>query len=327
MSPSRLLSLTGWVITASLFLAWYLLLAPQQVGGPASYVRVEGVSMEPTYKTGDLLVTSNLKANAVGEVAFFFLEDGTPIVHRLVGGNQEVGWESQGDNVDFVDPWVIPDAAVQGIVIFVIPGGADVLAFGTKYPLQVGAIFGALAALSYLPTRRKRLAPELKSALESAVREPRRDGRSATDYSVLFASSIATLTSLVVVVSLYSSKSGFDSAGWASVGGLVLSGVFTLFIVYRLYDGKFAREPASSLYALSGRLYRVKDFPSLRSAPKLIRSAVALRNVAEKYRLPVLHRIDPVNGEHSFLLILVDGSSIYWKPARHKASRSAELIG
>lgn len=324
---SRLLSFLGWLLTLALLACWYLLLAPTQLGGPASFVRVEGVSMEPVYSTGDLLIATKLVEPKLGDVAVFFVDEGTTIVHRLVDGNALDGWKSQGDNVDFVDPWIIPDESIAGIVVHVIPGGADIIAFGATYPLQVGLIFAAIAALTYLPVRRKKFAPELKLALSNSAKEPRRDGRTATDYGVLIASSTATLASLVVVVALYSSKSGFDLAGWASLGGLIISGLFTLFIVYRLYDGKFAKEPSSSLYALSGRLYLVQDFPSLRVAPKMSKSAVDLRKIAEKYRLPILHRIDPAIGEHSFLLIMADGSSYLWKPARHKASRSAELIG
>ena len=62
--------------------------------------------MEPTYYTGDLVV-ARCGEPQVGDVVVYEPTDlgGARIIHRIVGGDADDGWEMQGDNNDFVDPF------------------------------------------------------------------------------------------------------------------------------------------------------------------------------------------------------------------------------
>ncbi|HBX82596.1 MAG TPA: hypothetical protein DEH05_16150 [Propionibacteriaceae bacterium] len=66
--------------------------------------------------------------------------------------------------------------------------------------------------------------------------------------------------------------------------------------------------------ALFGRLYRIGELPEVND-PQPVRSAVALRTIAEKYRLPVLHRVDSDTGQHEFPLITVQRGAFFWSPS------------
>ena len=94
---------------------------------------------------------------------------------------------------------------------------------------------------------------------------------------------------------------------------LAWSGGTSLYLIYRLYDGRGVVEPSKSMYALSGRLRIVEDFPDVGELQP-VGSAVALRGIAEKYRLPVLHRIDAATGLHEFLLVTAKDGSYGWSP-------------
>ena len=114
----RYLSLLGsiaiWVIVA--IDAWYLW--PTQLGGSTSMVIVSGVSMEPTYFDGDLVIARKIEPT-VGDVIVYAPEGlgGAQIVHRIIGGNATDGWQLEGDNNDFVDPFTPKGDEVKGVVL------------------------------------------------------------------------------------------------------------------------------------------------------------------------------------------------------------------
>ncbi|WP_454050945.1 S24/S26 family peptidase [Cellulomonas sp. Marseille-Q8402] len=119
----RLRSALGWAGTAGIVavLVWFGW--PSTLGGCTTLTIVSGHSMEPTYYTGDLVV-SRCGSPAVGDVVVYTppdLERGR-IIHRVVGGDAADGWVIQGDNNDFLDPWRPHAADVLGIARLHVPG-------------------------------------------------------------------------------------------------------------------------------------------------------------------------------------------------------------
>lgn len=115
--------LLGWVVTAALVgvLVWFGW--PSTLGGCTTLTIVSGHSMEPTYYTGDLVV-SRCGTPGEGDVVVYTppgLDRGR-IIHRVVGGDAIDGWVIQGDNNDFLDPWRPHAADVLGIARLHVPG-------------------------------------------------------------------------------------------------------------------------------------------------------------------------------------------------------------
>ncbi len=113
----RYLSLLGsvviWLIVA--IDAWYLW--PTQLGGDTSIVVVSGKSMEPTFFSGDLVLARKM-APSVGDVIVYAPEGlgGSQVVHRIIGSTDD-GWQMQGDNNDFIDPFTPQGDEVKGVVL------------------------------------------------------------------------------------------------------------------------------------------------------------------------------------------------------------------
>ncbi|GEA88171.1 signal peptidase I [Cellulomonas cellasea] len=108
-------------------LAW--LVWPSTLGGCTTVTIVSGHSMEPTYVTGDLVV-SRCGEPRVGDVVVYRPagENGGRVIHRVVGGDAESGWRMQGDNNDFTDPWSPRGEEVQGIARVHVPHAGTVAA-------------------------------------------------------------------------------------------------------------------------------------------------------------------------------------------------------
>src|SRR6059058_5072042 len=87
----------SWLLVLALASAWWLTLAPVSVGGPATFVSVQGHSMEPLLHTGDLVITQRQARYAVGDLVVVAV-DGGHVIHRLYGGSASTGWITKGDN-------------------------------------------------------------------------------------------------------------------------------------------------------------------------------------------------------------------------------------
>ncbi len=107
-------------LVCALLLGWFLW--PSSLGGCTTLTIVSGHSMEPTFYTGDL-VLSRCGEYGVGDVVVYSPPDvgDARIIHRIIDGDAESGWVIQGDNNDFVDPWQPTDERILGKSVLHLP--------------------------------------------------------------------------------------------------------------------------------------------------------------------------------------------------------------
>src|SRR5690554_239392 len=88
--------LSGFWVT--LLIAIWLIFAPTQAGGMASYIIVIGNSMEPDFHIGDLVIVHEEAEYQIGEaVVYRNIELNSFVFHRIV--KQELGrFTIKGDN-------------------------------------------------------------------------------------------------------------------------------------------------------------------------------------------------------------------------------------
>ncbi len=81
----------------------WIAFGPVKVGGQASYVMVNGISMEPNYHTGDLIIVRKEGTYQVGDVvAYRDAQMGAYIIHRIIGARQDQ-FIMKGDNNSWID--------------------------------------------------------------------------------------------------------------------------------------------------------------------------------------------------------------------------------
>lgn len=108
-------------ILFALFWAWFFLFRPASLGGPASYVIVSGISMEPTLFTGDLVITRRQDTYQVGDIVAFRVDDGL-VIHRIVGLTPEGTYVLRGDNRNSDDLWHPTAEEIVGRMWLRLPG-------------------------------------------------------------------------------------------------------------------------------------------------------------------------------------------------------------
>lgn len=121
-SLRRLLGLASTAVWLALAVVVGWFLWPSSLGGCTTLTIVSGHSMEPTYYTGDLVV-SRCGPVEVGDVIVYNPPDvgGARVIHRIVDGDAEGGWIVQGDNNDFLDPWQPTGDQILGSAVLHVP--------------------------------------------------------------------------------------------------------------------------------------------------------------------------------------------------------------
>ena len=156
-----------FVPPVAFFLMWMLLLGPTSLGGPASYINVQGISMEPALSKNDLAVLRHSPEYQPGDVVAFRVNDNI-VIHRIVGGSAEEGFVVQGDNKQRPDHWRPKPDEILGKMWFHIPGGGQWLVF-LRQPLILSLLAGGLGMVMVIEGGQKKMRPrEVSRAKRSA---------------------------------------------------------------------------------------------------------------------------------------------------------------
>jgi signal peptidase I len=155
---------------------WFFFLRPAPLGGPASYVMVSGVSMEPNLQDGDFVVARERPSYEIGDVVVYRVPqgevgEGSLIIHRVIGGDEATGYVTQGDNPDIQvpDPWRPTSDDIMGSLWLSVPGMGNVLGY-LRSPFAI-ALFAALVAFWIVATGGKKEEAE-PSSLSPSPTEP-----------------------------------------------------------------------------------------------------------------------------------------------------------
>ncbi len=101
------------ILFVGLVAAW-IAFAPLKIGGQASYVMVNGISMEPNYHTGDLVIVRKAQTYQVGDVVTYRdAEMGAYVIHRIIAVEQG-HFVIKGDNNSWIDAYHPTDNEIVG---------------------------------------------------------------------------------------------------------------------------------------------------------------------------------------------------------------------
>ena len=132
--------------TVVVIVAAWLALGPRQLGGPVSYVVVEGSSMEPLLHAGDIAAVREQHRYGPGDVvAFESHQLRTVVLHRIVEVDDGV-LITKGDNNDWLDPEQPVEADVLGTLEWHVPRAGRIL-LALKEPRNAALAVGVLTVL------------------------------------------------------------------------------------------------------------------------------------------------------------------------------------
>lgn len=113
--------------------------------GQLAVVVTEGVSMQPIYHEGDLVVIAKAQSYSTGDIAAYKLANDYDVaLHRIIGGNVHA-FTFQGDNNESIDPMQPSAEELVGRAVLHIPQAGTWLKIMTSPPV-LGVIAFALIA-------------------------------------------------------------------------------------------------------------------------------------------------------------------------------------
>lgn len=129
--------------------AW-VLFAPTQVGGAASYVIINGNSMEPLYHRGDLVILRTADAYAVGDIVTYRHPTIGQIIHRIIKKDGDT-FVFKGDNNDFIDSYHPVQSELVGRAWIHLPGAGDMVK-QIRQPWVIALVAGLIGLVAVAPS-------------------------------------------------------------------------------------------------------------------------------------------------------------------------------
>jgi signal peptidase I len=127
---------------------WFLF-APTSIGGPASYITVQGISMQPNLYTGDLVVLHAQSSYGVGDSVAYRAKNmaDAVVIHRIIEVDGE-RFVLQGDNNNFIDEYRPTFEDILGKQSIRVPSAAGWLNW-VKTPAGMSILFGIAGMLLF----------------------------------------------------------------------------------------------------------------------------------------------------------------------------------
>jgi len=167
---SNLLLFVGLVII-------WIAFAPAKIGGKASYVMVNGISMEPGYHSGDLVIVRKAPAYQVGDVVTYRdAEMRAFVIHRIIGIEQGQ-FVLKGDNNSWIDAYHPTYAEIAGKQWIYAPRAGSAMQWLRK-PINLSLTIFLLGVIlmsslitkpSHGQKRKNRPSPDMGGTLEGIL--------------------------------------------------------------------------------------------------------------------------------------------------------------
>src|SRR5664279_1246314 len=137
----RLLAVAGMVAAAAAALLGVLI-----ASGQLGFVTTHGVSMNPVYYQGDLVVVARASSYRVGEIAAYRMPGtGLVVLHRIIGGGPH-GFVFKGDNNQSTDLTHPTAAQLVGHAVLHVPQAGAWATRAVSPPVLAVAAFLVISA-------------------------------------------------------------------------------------------------------------------------------------------------------------------------------------
>ncbi len=186
--------LSGLLSLCVVIAAW-VLFAPAQVGGAASYVIINGNSMEPVYFRDDLVILRTAQTYQIGDIVTYQHPTIGQIIHRIID-KQGDHFIFKGDNNGFIDSYQPVQSELIGRA-WIHLSGAGTMVKQIRQPWVVALLAGLISLVVVAPS-----AGKLASTKKAQRRKKGQHQQAHQSVSPALVKSEDVMLVLVVVIGL-----------------------------------------------------------------------------------------------------------------------------
>lgn len=151
----RLKKTLAFLASAAVLALGWTVLGPTSVGGQASYVVTDGISMLPHFRADGLVITRVRDSYALGDVvAYHNAQLHAVVMHRIVGRDGD-RFIMKGDNNDFYDSYHPTGGDIVGQEWVYVPRVGQYFRWLRK-PVTFGVLIGLLTLIAVRVPRHSR---------------------------------------------------------------------------------------------------------------------------------------------------------------------------
>ena len=134
------------VLSIVLSIVVWLMFAPVKLGGQATYVIVDGTSMEPNFHLGDLAIVREALSYQVGDIVTYHdAQLNANVIHRIIGVNQD-HFILKGDNNSWIDAYQPTRDEIIGKLWIHVPNLGKAFMW-LRVPLNLALTIGLLGGI------------------------------------------------------------------------------------------------------------------------------------------------------------------------------------
>lgn len=309
---NRIRHVAGYAIIAALLATWWLTLAPSQIGGPLTFAVVQGTSMEPALKSGDLVAAKAQASYQVGDV-IFYKKYGGAVIHRIISREASGQFVTKGLNNRFPDSWLVNEADILGKLVFTAPKAGEPFLFAAQNPALLGLLVAAVLSISFVRIRKPNKTEQLQTLLAHAQAEHPKKGLKPE--LLLDAVVLIMLLSVTATVVLALKSTPFFPRLALAMLGVVVATILVFIYGNYVLNGSDLAEPMRSLFVLKNRLVKLPGNTTIDGISIDVASSAELRDLAETANLPIIHQVKTPGLTHVFTLVTDKGNYVWrWHP-------------
>ncbi len=197
------------VLAILLLAAVWAFFAPTLIGGPASYVIINGNSMEPGYHRGDLVITRTAERYHVGDIVAYRDPTLGPVIHRIVEEKDD-HFVLQGDNNSWLDSYQPTQSEIIGKSFIYIPSIGKLLEW-MRSPMGLAIMVVVVGGIGLMTFNTAKEEDKQPRGLRARV-SPKGGGGSARRPSGQSEQGVINLLALVMILSLLLGGFAFSRA-------------------------------------------------------------------------------------------------------------------
>lgn len=289
-----------FVLVAAFVLSFFTFIAPVQIGGPNSFAIVRGDSMEPMFQNNDFVLATAQSQYKNGDI-IIYKKMGGLVIHQIVPCGRADLFCTKGINNQYPDSWGVRSSEILGKFKFKSSFIGEWIVKISEHPIQSSLFLTLIFSASFIPLphhRRTKLLRRLIADSTPVSKMSRHQLAKVLYLSILLLA--ASMASFFVAVA----KGNFTAfESYASLTAFIISLSLTLWSSTYIFNGHGLLEPYKSIFILNGKLFQIhQEERELDQAVK-VKSALALRNLADRHRLPVIYMVTHPEQVHKFFLI------------------------